>query len=612
MRTRHRAILDGGAYIVALMTSIRPRRHWWQDAVVYQVYVRSFADADGDGIGDLDGIRSHLDDLAALGVDALWLNPCYPSPQRDHGYDVADYFAIHPEYGTLDTFDALVADARARGIRIVMDLVPNHCSNDHAWFEEARRAGPRSRERGRFWVRDGRPDDAGDPHGAPPNNWRAAFGGPAWTRLSPDDPQWYLGTFTRYQPDLNHTSDDVQRMFVDVLSFWFDRGVDGFRVDAISPVGKHPDLPDQPPVPPGTREIRITWENPYTVFRPEGHDVWRYFRRAVDRYMDRHTDRDLVLVAEAYLVGKPEVLAEFAHADEFHQVFTFDLMLARWNPPSLERALHDMLWLSERGIDPCWALNNHDIQRMVTRLGRADAHIGSGILDNALDLSTAPVDLATGSRRARALVTFAMALPGSIYLYQGEELGLPEVLDLPDDRREDPVFILSDGAETGRDGCRVPIPWTADRRTSYGFSSPTAGGGDPAPPWLPQPDGWGDLARARQAGVAGSDLELYRTLIAARRRHARPQPVHTELLDLGPRLVVVRRGALVVVINPTAHPAPLDLDGPELAGSQRVLTSESVDDTPLDVVAGDTAAWFVADAARPAHTARRADRPDTR
>jgi alpha-glucosidase len=574
------------------MSPTAPSRHWWQDAVVYQVYVRSFADSSGDGIGDLDGIRSRLDDLASLGVDALWLNPCYPSPQHDHGYDVADYFGIHSEYGTLDTFDRLLADARARGIRIVMDLVPNHCSSDHEWFVAARTASPGSPERARFWIRDGKPDGAGDPNGAPPNNWRAGFGGGAWTRLSPDDSQWYLGTFTPQQPDLNHTNADVQAMFVDVLEFWFDRGVEGFRVDAIQPVGKHPDLPDQPPVPAGTPELQITWENEYTIFRPEGHDVWRYLRGALDDYMERHPGRDLMLVAEAYLVGRPELLAEFVRPDEFHQVFTFDLMLARWNVESIGRALGDLLWLNERGIDPCLTLNNHDIQRAVTRLGRADAHVPHATVANALLKSDASVDIEVGRRRARALISLAMMLPGSIYLYQGDELGLPEVLDLPDDRRQDPVFIRTGGAELGRDGCRVPLPWTNDPETSFGFST-RSGDEAPAPPWLPQPDDWGRFARSTQDDIAGSDLDLYRTLIDARRKHAQTQPIATECLDLGPGLVAVRRDRLVAVLNMTVDPLTLDMGHEALASAQPVVASEPAEMHTPGVIPPDSTIWFV-------------------
>ncbi|MGI9646805.1 MAG: alpha-amylase family glycosyl hydrolase [Ilumatobacteraceae bacterium] len=568
-------------------------RSWWRDAVVYQVYVRSFADSNGDGIGDIAGIRSRLDHLSSLGVDAIWLNPCYPSPQRDHGYDVADYFAIEPDYGTLADFDALVAAAAEHGIRIVMDLVPNHCSNEHAWFVAAVEGEPDGPERARFWVRDGLPDGSGDAHGAPPNNWRAAFGGPAWTRLSPTDPQWYLGTFSPHQPDINHTNADVQAMFVDVIEFWFERGVDGFRVDAIRPVGKHPDLPDQPPVPEGIRAVEITWLNPHIDFRPEGHDVWRYFRRTIDTYTADHPGRDLMMVAEAYLVGRPEVIAEFTRPDEFHQAFSFDLMLAAWSKESIENALADVFWLADRGVPPCWALNNHDIQRIVTRLGRADAHVADSLGGSSLLRSTAPVDEEVGRRRSRATIALAMALPGSIYLYQGEELGLPEVLDVPDDRREDPVFLMTGGAEQGRDGSRVPIPWTAEPSTSYGFSDPPGAGGDPDPPWLPQPDGWGDRSLAEQVGEEDSMVELYRTLIAARSVHAVQQPDTAELVDLGAALIAVRRGDLLAVMNVSGEPVALDLDRGELGGARPVLASEPADMHTPGVIPPDSTIWLV-------------------
>ena len=565
--------------------------HWWQRAVVYQVYVRSFADSTGDGIGDLDGVRRRLDHLSDLGIDAIWLNPCYPSPQRDHGYDVADYFDIADEYGTLATFDALVADAGERGIRILMDLVPNHCSSDHPWFVEALATSPGSSERARFWIRDGRPD-GNDPHGAPPNNWRAAFGGGAWTRISPDDPQWYLATFSPHQPDVDHTNADVQDMFRDVIRFWSDRGVEGFRVDAIAPVGKHPDLPDQPPVPPGTSPVQITWENPYTVFRPEGHDTWRYFRAAIDDYSAEHTGRDLMMVAEAYLDGKPEMLQLFAGDDQFHQVFNFDVMKATWNAPSITGALRDVLGLSAAGITPCWALNNHDTQRIVTRLGRVDAHVSQQMTGNSLAQSDADVDVTVGQRRARALISFLMAMPGSIYLYQGEELGLPEVLDVPPDRRQDPVYEFTGGVHLGRDGCRIPLPWSNRRDGSHGFSDTRADGSPAAEPWLPQPEGWGEYAADGSGGPGDLMLELYRSLIATRREVADPEPQATALIDVAPGLVAARRGRLVVVLNVTDEPIGLDLDDEVFGELRPVLASEPNEMHTPGVVPPDAAVWL--------------------
>lgn len=570
-----------------------PEHHWWANALVYQVYVRSFADANRDGVGDLEGLRQRLDHLDSLGVDAIWLNPCYPSPQHDHGYDVANYFDIHDEYGNLDTFDAFLADARAHGMKVLMDLVPNHCSSDHAWFRAALAAAPGSAERARFYFRDGTMSDCGsDPHGNPPNNWMAAFGGSAWNRVGGTDPQWYLATFTPHQPDFDHTNDDVQAMFAEVFEFWFDRGVEGFRVDAIAPVGKHPDLPDQPPVPEGTGMLQITWENEYTVFRPEGHDVWRRFRSTIDAYQQRHPGRDLMMVAEAYMNGRPELLADFVNDEQFHQAFAFDLMLSPWVESELEKAIGDTLDILRRGFVPTWTLNNHDVQRVVTRLGREAAADPSSATTNALEVDTSAVTLDIGLRRARALISLAMAMPGSLYLYQGEELGLPEVLDIPDDRRQDPVFHRTHGARIGRDGCRVPIPWTSDPTSAFGFSK--VGPGEHAPdPWLPQPSWWGDLAITAVDGDDTSTLELYRAVIAARREHATPQGMHGAVIDLGPGLVAVRRADLVAIVNVTNAPIALDLSDPHLEIAMPVFASEPTEMHTPGVIPPNSTIWML-------------------
>jgi alpha-glucosidase len=554
-------------------------RHWWQDALVYQAYVRSFADTTGDGVGDLDGIRQHLDHIASLGVDAVWLNPCYPSPQRDHGYDVADYFAIHHEYGTLDTFDAFVREAAARSIKVLMDVVPNHCSSQHQWFLDALAEAPGGPARARFYFRDGTGTDGTEP----PNNWQAAFGGSAWTRANdrPDDGQWYLGTFTPHQPDFDHTNVDVQQMFADVLEFWFDRGVEGFRVDAIPPVGKHPDLPDQPPVGPEVGILDITWANPYTVFRPEGHDVWRRWRTVIDRYGAEHPDRDLMMVAEAYAVRRPELMRELTRPDEFHQMFAFDVMLSPWHKESFELSLTEPLdVLRDTGVAPAWTLNNHDVQRIVTRLGRVDADDPATWTGNNLETSSSEIDTALGTRRARALISLVFALPGSLYIYQGEELGLPEVLDIPDDRREDPVFHLTNGTKIGRDGCRIPLPWNDDPATSFGFSEVAAGtdvstSGEVAEPWLPQPKEWGEFAVARQNVEADSVLDLYRRLSIARREFAVGQELDAAVLELPDGLVGVRRGALSAVMNLTEN--PIDV-GAAVSGARLVFSTDHADD----------------------------------
>ncbi len=566
------------------------QRPWWHDALIYQVYVRSFADANGDGIGDLDGIRSRLDHIASLGADAIWLNPCYPSPQRDHGYDVSNYFDIHDEYGTLDDFDALVSAADARGIKILMDLVPSHCSDEHRWFVAALAAAPGSPERARFYFRDGKGE-----HGEePPNNWQAAFGGSAWTRINddPNDGQWYLATFTPYQPDLDHTNPEVGQLFTEIFEFWFDRGVEGFRVDAVAGTGKHPDLPDQPPVGPDTGVLDITWQNPYSVFREEGHEAWRHFRASLDDYGQRHPDRELMMVAEAYAVRRPELIKKFTEPDQFDQMFSFDLMLTPWHKESIERAMQDPLEILEStGTPPAWTLNNHDIQRIVTRLGRSDADQPESWTNNNLALSGADADLALGERRSRAMAALIFALPGNLFLYQGEEFGLPEVLDIPADRREDPVFHRTDGAEIGRDGCRIPMPWTTDAATSYGFSTGRADG-SVGEPWLPQPDGWGDRSLAALDDEAAPTLSLYRRLGDTRAKFAASQPMHATVFDGGPGVVAVRRGSLVVVVNPSAEAVELDLGRLGVSMDQVVLASEPLD-AGSSTIPSDTTIWFV-------------------
>jgi alpha-glucosidase len=532
-----------------------PSRPWWRDAVVYQVYVRSFADANGDGKGDLQGIIEHLGHLEAMSVDAIWLCPCFPSPQMDHGYDVADYFAIEPTYGDLATFDHLVAAARDRGIKVMLDVVPNHCSDQHAWFQAALAAPKGSPERARFWFRDGKGD-----HGElPPNNWTAVFGGPAWTRITEPDGtpgQWYLHVFTPWQPDFNWESEEVQDHFDRMLRFWFDRGVEGFRVDAVGVVGKADGLPDQELLVGAHTATEQAGANEHFQYQPRAHDYWRRWRRNVDAYEAEHPGRELVTVSEAYTPGKPELLLKFVEPDQFHQSFNFDLMLAPWIASAIRSSVADVYAvLSEAGSSVTWTLNNHDTQRAVTRYGRANATAWESWTKNNLVYLDAPVDEALGVRRAEAMITFAAALPGSLYLFQGEEIGLPEVLDIPADRREDPLFARTNGAEIGRDGCRVPLPWTADSATSFGFSSVLPTG----EPWLPQPADWGRHAVAAQAADSASTLSLYRSLLAARRALDPAEPLQWVLPDSSD-LVAFRRGERLVVLNVTEREVALPTD----------------------------------------------------
>ncbi len=518
---------------------------WADSAVVYQVYVRSMADGNGDGIGDLAGIRSRLKYLEQLGINAIWLTPCFPSPQFDHGYDVANYFDIEPAYGDLASFDALVADAHSHNIRVLLDVVPNHCSWDHEWFRAALTAPPGSPERGRFFFRDGR-----GPNGEePPNNWHAVFGGTAWSRITEPDGtsgQWYLHTFAEQQIDLNWSNQDVVDHFDNMLRFWFDRGVDGFRCDAVVPVGKAPGLPDAPPVPASTPPTDVAGRNPFSMYRPEGHVAWKHWRHVVDRYEREHPGRELLLVAEAYTPGRPDILLEYTNPTEFHQCFAFDLLLAPWIAKYYVAAVRDNLdALTAVGVTPSWTMNNHDAQRGVTRYGRADAHQLSSFTQNNLVNSREPVDLTIGTRRARAAIMIMLALPGTVYLYQGEELGLPEVLDIADAARQDPIFAMTGGKEIGRDGCRVPLPWTTDAAGSFGFSPAAATGAA----WMPQPDDWGSYGADLQAGDATSMLTHYRHLVATRHSLGLAHGPLDWVIEDHPTVIAFERGDVLVAVN---------------------------------------------------------------
>ncbi|MCC6438403.1 MAG: glycoside hydrolase family 13 protein [Acidimicrobiales bacterium] len=553
-------------------------RRWWASAAMYQIYVRSFADANGDGIGDLAGIRSRLPYLRELGADGVWLTPCFPSPQHDHGYDVADYFDIEPAYGTLEDFDALIAEARRLALRVMLDVVPNHCSRDHAWFRAALAAGPGSPERARFYFRDGR----GPGGTAPPNNWVSAFRGPAWTRVTEPDGtagQWYLHTFAPEQPDLSWDHPEVADHFDRMLTFWFDRGVDGFRADAVTALGKAPGLPD------ASEEDLLANRNLLCQWRPEGHVAWRRWRRLVDAYERDHPGRDLVLVAEAYTPLQPDLLRQYANHDEFHQAFSFDLTLAPWRAAAWRRAISETVeTLEPDGVLPTWTLNNHDTQRSVTRYGRLDAERYESWHSNLVP-SDAPIDLALGTRRARAAFLTIAGLPGNLYLYQGEELGLPEVVDLPAAVRQDPVFHRSEGRVPGRDGCRVPMPWRSSPADSFGFS-PSPGG---PPPWLPQPADWGRYAALAQAGDPTSMLELYRHGLATRRHWLHEHPSGLGWQPGPPDTLVFTRGPLLVAMNFGPVDARLD---PALTAGRRIVVTSRYGHTDPAVLPADTTAWL--------------------
>lgn len=473
--------------------STRPAADWWRSAVVYQVYPRSFADANGDGTGDVNGIRARLPYLADLGIDAIWISPWYPSPLLDGGYDVSDYRGINPEFGTLADADALIAEAHALGIRILIDLVPNHCSWEHPWFKAALAAPKGSPERDRFWFRDGKDG------GLPPTNWPAAFGGGAWQQI--EDGQWYLHMFDISQPDWNWDHPDVIEEFDSILRFWFDRGIDGFRIDVADSMAKDPSLPDvsldqdgQP-----TRDKYVG--NPF-YDQPGVHTIHQRWRAIADEYADT-PQGPRVFVAEAWL-SPAERLAHYVRPNELHSAFNFDVLRCAWDAKELRQVIDyttESLWAV--GAPATWVLSNHDTIRHRTRYGRdlQDALAGAGEV---------PVDLALGLRRARAAALLELALPGGAYIYQGDELGLPEVEDLPEDVLDDPTWERSGHTVRGRDGCRVPIPWSGSE-PPYGF------GPGNEQPWLPQPADWAPLTAEAEAADAQSHLALYKAALRIRR-----------------------------------------------------------------------------------------------
>ena len=478
---------------------------WWRDAVIYQIYPRSWADSDGDGIGDLPGITARLDHLSSLGVDAVWLSPFYRSPQNDAGYDISDHRDVDPMFGNLADADRLLDKAHGLGLRVIVDLVPNHSSDQHPWFQEALTSAPGSPERARYLFRDGR----GEGGELPPNNWPSNFGGSAWTRTTDNDGtpgQWYLHLFDTTQPDFDWTNAEVEDHLESVIRFWLDRGVDGFRIDVAHGLIKVEGLPDAPENHNDAFDdtsLQPMWDQPGV------HDIYRRWRTIVDEYSAKAKgpDGDRILCAEAW-VSPAEALARYVRSDELHQSFNFGFLMTSWLAPSLRRIITESLAAVEAvGAPQTWVLSNHDVIRHATRLAypQFDGESKSG----GIGIGDPQPDAALGLRRARAATTVMLALPGSAYLFQGEELGLPEATRLPDDSRQDPTWERSGHTIRGRDGCRVPVPWSGDQ-PSYGFGPAGAS-------WLPQPEEWANLAAERQRDRPGSTLELYRLLLRLRR-----------------------------------------------------------------------------------------------
>ncbi|NUS15033.1 MAG: glycoside hydrolase family 13 protein [Streptomyces sp.] len=564
-------------------------RDWWRDAVIYQVYPRSFADGNGDGMGDLPGITARLPYLRDLGVDAVWLSPFYASPQADAGYDVADYREVDPMFGTLSDADELVRSAHGLGLRVIVDLVPNHCSDQHEWFKQALREGPGSAMRERFHFRPGK----GDTGELPPNDWESIFGGPAWTRTTDPDGtpgEWYLHLFAPEQPDFDWDHPAVHEEFRSVLRFWLDLGVDGFRIDVAHGLVKAAGLPDIG----HSEQLALLGSAPMPYFDQDGvHEIYRGWRRILDEYPGER-----IGVAEAW-TPTIERAALYLRPDELHQAFNFEYLGTSWDAAELRRVIDSSLAaMGGVGAPATWVLSNHDVTRHATRFANRPG-LGTQLRE--------PGDRELGLRRARAATMLMLALPGSAYLYQGEELGLPDVTDLPDEVRQDPSFFRAAGQDGFRDGCRVPIPWSGDE-PPYGFGP--AGG----PSWLPQPPSWAGLSVAAQTGDPSSTLEMYRSALELRRRHpALGAGTEVAWLDAPEGVLAFRRsgngdgeggsdgdggdwsGDVVCTVNLTSAPVTLPAPGRALLSSAGPVRPDAVEDggsSPTATIPADTTIWW--------------------
>ncbi len=519
-------------------------KEWWRSAVIYQVYPRSFSDSNGDGIGDLPGITARLESLAALGIDAVWLSPFMRSPQKDAGYDVSDYKDVDPLFGTLADFDNMVSRAHELGLRILVDLVPNHTSDQHQWFKDALIEIEGSAERDFYHFKDGR----GENGELPPNNWLSLFGGPAWTRITNPDGtagQWYLHLFDSSQPDLNWANPKVQEAFEDILRFWLDRGVDGFRVDQPHAMAKAAGLPDHPDLERAGAGFIEGEPSPPMWFQEEVHPIFRKWRKILDSYPGNRA-----MCGEAYVLPL-SFMAKWVRHDEFNQTFNFRFLNSDWNAKTLFENINESFEAFDGvGAPSTWVLNNHDVLRHASRFGglKIKPTDSDGVGPN-----DPQPDRELGLRRARGATLMMLALPGSSYLYQGEELGLPEHTTLAPEFRQDPTFARTKGARVGRDGCRVPLPWEAGVGAANGFNQTGKS-------WLPQPEIYAEYSRDQQEGVEGSTLELYKHALRLRKQLALGEGGFEWVAELvGENSLGFRNGEILVVHNfghtPIALPA---------------------------------------------------------
>ena len=468
---------------------------WWRSGVIYQIYPRSFADANGDGMGDLKGITQRLSSLASLGIDAVWLSPFYRSPQKDAGYDVSDYVNVDPLFGTLEDFDEMVKEAHRLSLRVMIDLVPNHSSSEHEWFQRALNSAPGSKERSYYHFKDGR----GENGELPPNNWQSMFGGPAWTRV--EDGQWYVHLFDSSQPDLNWENPVVREEFENILRFWLDRGVDGFRVDQPHAMAKAEGLPDHPYVAEAGAGFIEGRENPPMWFQESVHEIFRDWRKILDSYPG-----DRAMCGEAYVLPL-SFMALWVRPDEFHQTFNFRFLDAGWDREKLVSAIDESFESFDAvGAPSTWVLNNHDVLRHASRFG---GDYGRTTASDGVGPNNPQPDNVAGLQKARAATLFMLGLPGASYLYQGEELGLPDHTTIADEHRQDPTFFRTNGQRVGRDGCRVPLPWEMGD-ASNGFNQTGKA-------WLPQPKSYSSLSRDQQVGKPDSTLTMYQQALKLRK-----------------------------------------------------------------------------------------------
>lgn len=541
---------------------------WWRSSVIYQIYPKSFRDSTGDGIGDLKGIILGLPALKELGVDAIWISPFYPSPQKDGGYDVADYCAVDPMFGTMEDFDAMVDEAQRLDIKVIVDMVPNHCSSDHPLFQKALLSEPDSPERDMFIFRDGK----GPGGRIPPNNWRSHFGGPAWTRVTTpagQPGQWYLHLFDTSQPDFNWRNRAVHEEFIRILRFWLDHGVSGFRVDVAHALVKSESMSNWEGRSNGRSMEGYPGVDAPMFGQPEVHEIFREWRKVINEY-----GHDKILCAEAN-VDPVERITDWVRSDEMHQAFNFAYLYAKWDPQELKEVITESFEAFDKvGAPTTWVLSNHDKMRHATRFGQEHDH-GRG--SDGLGPDDIQPNTKLGLARAQASSLFMMGMPGGIYLYQGEELGLHDNTMIPPTYRQDPTFLRTEGTRMGRDGSRVPLPWTRNG-FSYGFN-------DSGASWLPQPPEWPDLSRQAQETEADSTLTMYRKALALRKERELGSGSFAWVDTQQEGILAYMNGSTMVIMNMTDQRISIPVFYP-------VLHQSSPDATYAGTLSPNSSVWL--------------------